>query len=231
MPVYVKKDKVVLFVHIPKTGGSSVNELFVSSGWDRFFYGKNIDDTHKKLRYVYKSTPQHWEKKVLKNVFRTNRFTAMFCISRHPISRFKSEFAYRNKDLSKDQLTKRFVTKWLLRNLWQYFKNRNHKDNHLKPQSRFIFKGIATYKSESGFQQIFEQLNRDFNLDLPTTRELRKKNSETFSIQSKDVPISLFARYILWVFYLKDFLIFRYPFSEPHVSTRKIKTRKWEKNR
>ena len=61
MPVFTKGEQKILFVHVPKTAGSSVNKLFVNNGYEMTYFSESSRELHKGL-----CGPQHMDAKLLK---------------------------------------------------------------------------------------------------------------------------------------------------------------------
>lgn len=83
MPIYEKNNKRILHVHIPKTGGSSITQLFRECGWG---IDKWSADGH---------GGQHATRQTWKN---WGDFDYIFTVVRHPVFRALSDARGRVKD-------------------------------------------------------------------------------------------------------------------------------------
>lgn len=63
MPVFVKNNLKVLYVHIPKTGGTYIEDLFRQNGFDVKFWESNL------LGGALRCSPQHYHHELLNNIF------------------------------------------------------------------------------------------------------------------------------------------------------------------
>jgi hypothetical protein len=186
MPVFRKDGLDVLFVHVPKAGGTSIEYLFHNNGWrTRYRDPRHGPDS---LNHLRRCPPQHMHAELLEQMFRLNRFDAVFLTVRNPITRFRSECAMRSTDERAPSAAA--VEKWygeamdlLAGNPWTF-------ENHLRPQVDFVVPGAAVYKLEDGLEKAVEDLNQRFGLGLagPLRRMMDRHTISGFS--SKDVPIS-----------------------------------------
>ena len=89
MSIFVKHGIRCLFVHIPKTGGTSVERSLRAFGW---FEPLIVRAQHvTEVRYL-KATPQHFHADLLEALFRWEEINLAFAICRHPFDRMKSEY-------------------------------------------------------------------------------------------------------------------------------------------
>ena len=77
MPIYTAPDKdlKILFVHIPKCGGGSVELFLRSNGFSQSLY--SIDH---QILSTYKCSPQHWHAELLSKVLDIEKFDYVFAI-------------------------------------------------------------------------------------------------------------------------------------------------------
>ena len=94
-------------------------------------------------------SPQHLQYDVYNKLFDLNRFDYIFASVRNPLDRLFSEFKWHLKN-SKDLRIEDF-SKWSIASLSNYESNNYIYDNHLRPQSEFLFNGIEVFKHESNF--------------------------------------------------------------------------------
>lgn len=182
MPLFIKNKLV--FIHIPKTGGTSIEEEFKNRGDEPLFFSSEYK--------INNHSPQHSTYNELKNWnFIPDNFK-VFTIIRHPYERFISEYNYRYiKDLpeSLTDFSKKFLG--LCKN-W---------DNHHLSCSEFIegSKNIEIIKFEN-LQEDFKKLTK-FSL----TKHEMKRNK---IINLKDLtPIIKEGIFNMWS---KDFINFNY---------------------
>ena len=217
MPVYTKNNKNILFVHIPKTGGSSVEKIFIEKGWDESFIsnGKRSD-----IIKIYKSSLQHLHSPILRDIFNLSNFNKIFSIVRNPFDRCKSEYYW--------QLRLKIISskinppeKWLNDILIDYKKNNYIFDNHIRPQNEFIVEGVKVFKLEDGLTKAYEYAFDESPFIMPRINKNKnplkffgKQRSDLTLKKSKknkfieDQFLKLKPRII--DFYSKDYEFFKY---------------------
>lgn len=213
MPVFTKNGQSVLFVHVPKTGGTSIDNMFLSSGWKRtYFLSKKARQQERHQHDLMRCSPQHMDSDQLKSIFRLDRFDAIFMVARNPISRFQSEYVMRNPKNAASRSDKTSVDKWANRHLKLLSDDPYVLDNHLRPQVDFFLPGSHVFRLEDGLEQIPETLNDHFGADLPGAvehvRDSRKVTDGGAPSSSIEISHTLEAR--LRAVYRDDFNAFGY---------------------
>jgi hypothetical protein len=156
MSIFVKHGIRCLFVHIPKTGGTSVEHSLRAFGWfDPLIVRAQ---TVKELRYL-KATPQHFHADLLEALFRWEEINLAFAICRHPFDRMKSEYYWQlNKALAPDSRPR----EWLDAVLKQYAQDPYVYENHLRPQVEFVpaHRELLTFRlEEDGVRKALTRVN------------------------------------------------------------------------
>ena len=95
MPAYRISNKNVLFIHIPKTGGTTI-EAFLSSHGPMSLHGRG-----EKILRPYRSSRlsghipvQHFDASLLEVMFDRSFFDYAFLVVREPVERLKSEYRF-----------------------------------------------------------------------------------------------------------------------------------------
>lgn len=114
MPLFLKHK--ILFIHIPKTAGSSVYDVFANAG-DPAVFTTGAINGHTAHHSSYQ---EYLEYRMVPHDFKV---IAFMC---HPVSRFVDEYNYFNTGESLDNFTERF------------FEGKGEWDSHNKPSSAFI---------------------------------------------------------------------------------------------
>lgn len=131
MPIFSRENKNILFLHIPKSAGSSVEMIARDLGWTESF--SNRGKSLMELSH-YKSSLQHLHAYPLENIFNLNEFDAIFTIVREPFSRLKSEYYWQKSQ----GITNLNVDDWIRDTFEKYRENNYIYDNHIRPQVDFI---------------------------------------------------------------------------------------------
>ena len=143
MTIFIKQGVKVLFIHIPKTGGTTFTDVMTELGWEPSFCirGKNLSElTH------LKTTPQHYHARILKRTLNLEKFDLQLAIIRHPFERIKSEYYWQNRK-TKNHLPDPKI--WLKTIIENYKKDKYIYDNHIRPQRQFITPETEVFKLEA----------------------------------------------------------------------------------
>ena len=208
MPVFRQDGRAVLFVHVPKAGGSSLERLFAKSGWTTGY--RDPKGGAGSMNSVRRCSPQHMHRPMLEQVFRLDRFDAVFMTVREPLARFRSEFAYRNTN--RVSATAAEVETWYDEAFREYRHDPFVFDNHLRPQWEFHLPGAHVYRLEDGLEAVVRDLNTRWGLGLQPLSEVprvldRKAQS---GIASREVRLTPGLEGRLRMEYAEDFARFGY---------------------
>ena len=149
MPVYKKDNNVILHIHIPKTGGTSVESYFRFNGYSVSFNGR---------RKGNKCTLQHFEKEQIEKVImpKFNCNYTFICV-RHPFDRAISECKWKN-------IKEKDANIWLKNQLLLLKDDPYCWDNHFRPQVDFITHCIENIFFFEKMYFMVDFLRNKFNL-------------------------------------------------------------------
>lgn len=195
MPLYSYNDRTILLVHIPKTGGSSIEEMLVEAG------AKQALKFHKRLGYAA-CTPQHMHWEILCRWVPKNFYNFSLAIVRNPFDRLASEYAWRTH-ISNDPAPE-FNT-WMRDTLNRYKKNPYVHDNHIRPQVDFVGPRVKVFKLEDGLNAAAKMAFRRLRITYrkPKLPHVRKSKHTVLDIEQ-----SLLEQ--VCAFYAADFETFEY---------------------
>ena len=207
MPILeLENNKNILFVHIPKTGGTSV-ESWLSRHGNLIFY------THSPRR-PFNCSPQHMTWRDIQFLFCNKEWSYTFSVVRNPYTRIESEFSYRHKEqLKNGRQTINFNT-WVEKSLDEVEKNPYFLDNHFRPQSDYLSPDVNIFRLEDGLINILEKVAEETGLTAPAEIPHLNKGLGTPSF---DWSSDLLLRFN--DFYKNDFELLEY-------EERRIKIRK-----
>ncbi|WP_349829307.1 sulfotransferase family 2 domain-containing protein [Brevibacterium litoralis] len=201
MPVFLKHGKSVLFVHIPKAGGTSVERMFQNDGWEM--------QLHNARPMYRRCSPQHMHGEILAERVNLAYFDAIFGIVREPIARFRSEYAMR-VELTDNTISAKVVERWADNKIRQYQSNNYALDNHLRPQHEFMVPNISIFRFEDGLENVPEWLNERFDIDITSPIPHSMNSQKRSGRSSREVQISQKLSAKLKTFYELDFNYFNY---------------------
>ncbi len=208
MPVFRRDGRAVLFVHVPKAGGSTLERLFAKSGWTTGYRDPKLGaGSMNSLRRV---SPQHMHRPMLEQIFHLDRFDAVFMTVREPLARFRSEFAMRNSDRVSASATE--VEAWYDEAFRQYRRDPFVYDNHLRPQWEFHLPGAHVYRLEDRLETTVSDLNTRWDLGLLPLSEVPRvlDRKEQSGIASSEVRLTAGLEARLRMEYAEDFARFGY---------------------
>jgi hypothetical protein len=201
VPVMIKDGRAVLFIHVPKAGGTSIERLFLVSGWEMHFREGRMK--RPELFPLLRCSPQHYHAAMLTEILDLSRFDVIFTVVRDPIQRFRSEFAMRHKRLDPSEATSERVGIWTDRVLATYAENPFLLDNHLRPQTEYLLPGTEVYRLEDGLETMVADLNARFGLGLKTKIPHQRK-SDALGLPTSAVQLSPELRARVLEFYADD---------------------------
>jgi hypothetical protein len=201
VPVFIKDERYVLFPHVPKTGGTSVERLFRRNGWRMHLRDSRVGKGS--LHYARRCSPQHLHAAVLRELIDLSRVDVCFMVVRDPIARFRSEYAMRQKDAAKTDAAT--VEAWADKVLTRYARNPYALDNHVRPQHEFLLPDTEVFRLEDGLDAMMTSLNERYDLGVPNQVDHRLKSADLTGISSRDVQVSPALDARLREVYAEDF--------------------------
>lgn len=207
MPVFRKQGKAILFIHVPKTGGTAIETVFREDGWQiDFLDGKVGPGTVNGLR---RCTPQHMHARPLQQTFVLRRFDEIFLIARDPIARLRSEYVWRNRAAEHIDPRAAAVDAWAQKTFAAYRRNSFMFDNHIRPQSDFVLPSATIHYFENGLNSVVSDLNARLDLDLPPVPSGVRSGAQQ-GVASSAVEISEQTERRIRAFYREDYQRFGY---------------------
>jgi hypothetical protein len=173
MPIFKINGKLVLFMHVPKTGGTTV-EAYLSQFSPMAFHNNGHNARALRSGVISKSTPyQHLTANVVKTLFPVNYFDYVFMIVRDPLQRMISEYRH-SRALMRPEATLPFSlwlrTSFAAATIDPFFRN-----NHFRRQSEFLYPGANIFQFESGLQNCLGKVGEALGMRLsdPVPHERR----------------------------------------------------------
>ncbi len=193
MPLFRIADRMIFFVHIPKTGGTSVESFLSGAGRMALHYDRRISGLG--------VTPQHFHANIYQKIIPEGFYDYSFCIVRNPFDRLVSEYAMRDTDdYSFDDWVKFIFS--------EYHRDAFVHDNHIRPQIDFIVKGIEIFRFEDGIKDILNRLATKLSLTPPIV-DFHERKSLPTQVKPAETTLRLIEE-----FYAEDLQAFDYGFSD-----------------
>ena len=177
MPIFkLPNKKVVLFIHIPKSGGTSVEQQFRRTGCEEFLFNSKADP-------YFKCSSQHLHRDSIEQLIDLTKIDYIFTVVRNPVSRIISEYKFR----SNQKLASQGIDQWYSAIQKQYKTNPFINDNHIRPSHEFIVNQCKIFKLEDGLEQLFQTLGKKLSFaKLGTTKTQHAMTSKQVMEQRQD---------------------------------------------
>jgi|TARA_B110000444_G_scaffold243219_1_gene261366 hypothetical protein len=184
MPLFHNGDDLVLFVHVPKCGGTAIEKAFMKAGWD-------VGYMNEPKATGYNEAPcnaQHYHAELIEHLIMPSKnCTDQFTVIRNPYDRLISEFVWQAglKDyINGTGFDSRFfvgLEKFAIQRLTAYkvnemqyqldpegFINKGRSfifDNHLRPQHHFVTNDWNLYWYEEMDQKFWPEISNKYGLE------------------------------------------------------------------
>ena len=210
MPIYqLKKDSKdisFLFIHIPKTGGTAIEDYFSSLGLTSYYDPKS----YRPIRPYHRIPLAHLDYEMSDKLFNLDVFYS-FAIVRNPIQRLISEYRWAiQKSTLPDEVKKYSFSEFIDFAFEEYSKDENFLAGHFKPQRRFVGSKVSkVFKYESGLNTIITDVFRDTGLKISGTISVPIINSSAkLPVKISEPDLALIRK-----LYADDFSQFGYNYD------------------
>jgi hypothetical protein len=179
MPIFIKDNISIFYIHVPKTGGTYIEHFFKKNGFS--ILELSASPHLNKLRYC---SPQHMHAEQINLLYNIKKFDYAFMSVRNPIFRLRSEFIMRNKHFNEEKNNifgrhKKDINLWWKVIKKNFTKNSFVSDNHIRPQSEFYIDGVDIFKQEDSYDEVWAQnLESKIGLKFEFLKIPRRKNAE-----------------------------------------------------
>lgn len=213
MPIARINGRLLNFVHIPKTGGSSIKSYLMAKGPLALY-------TREPSEWA-RTTPQHIHADIYSLLIPDEFCDVRFAVVRDPLARLISEFRYRAKRclepstkhctlnddgtvcIESHTLRKILVTfdDWVNMTFEEYRSDPYIYDNHIRPQSDFIDRDMKIFRFEYGLLHVFDWID-----EFSRTRslQLHLDRNQNFG---PDFNVSHATRSQIRSFYRRDYAL------------------------
>lgn len=157
MPIFRINNKNILFIHVPKTGGTTIESFLELFGKMSFHSRGGRLLKPSKGSALTRSLPlQHFHAEVLESMFATDFFDYAFMVVRDPLERMKSE--YRHSVALKHPDAVLDFDHWVQLMLKLAELAPNLRNNHFRPQCQFKCFNAEVFKLEDGMEYLLDAL-------------------------------------------------------------------------
>lgn len=196
MPVLENHNAI--FIHIPKTGGTTVLRMFGLEACPKhiFFNNDAYEYDHASACIVKAAMPYRYKQ------------CYKFTIVRNPYDRLLSEFAWKKQDGDKrvfdvsSTVFGDFVTR-LHQNFDQVLGKPHRENSHFIPQNRFVLDDVEVFNFEQ-INECFESLSKRFGVPVLTTK-INQSRHQPYESYYDD-----YLKNMVYDMYYSDFKLFGY---------------------
>ena len=228
MTLFIKNSHSVLFLHVPKCGGSSIDKLFKNNGYFAILEMRGIPPQDCLV------APQHQTSANLKSMINIKKLKDSFIVVRNPYERIVSEYNWQFKDT--EACKKPDINDWIIKSLKKATTDPNDSDNHFRTCIDFIDIDVPCniFKLEDGLEFVVEFFLREQGsideIQIPI-----EKGAKYFTHNIYKPELSSVAMEAINEFYKDDFKAFDYKpygklettdFLESHSKTKDAETEK-----
>lgn len=188
MPLARINGRILHFIHIPKTGGTALENYMKSVGSVSLLDERNFGWS--------KCTAQHLHADLHLPLIPDGFADATFGVIRDPLQRMLSEYEFR-RSFRPNEFPP--FERWLPTSLQEYGEDPYLLDNHMRPQVAFFRPGMVLFSFADGLEAVRAWIER--TCDLPPGPPLTRDN---VAKAEKPVP-SAWARAEIYRTYAEDF--------------------------
>lgn len=169
MPLIKYNGIEILFIHIPKTGGSSVEEWLKSiAPLELFSQGLALGENRFGLPAQLPCTPQHLVADDIYR-FRPEGFDFAFTVVRNPYARLESEFKFKKiADRDRNIYDPIEFGEWVASLPALVRSDPFCRDNHIRPQADFLHPEVKIYRYEEGLDAIVASVAKLLGMPQPS---------------------------------------------------------------
>lgn len=191
MPVFEKNGKRILYIHVPKTAGSSILKLFDSNGYQTSYYSYQAAELFRDV-----CSPQHIHGELLSGELDLSGFDYIFSTFRDPVERLVSEYTWRCGSLGERHKS---FKKWAYKILKSYVNQPYINDNHIRPQNEFYVKGCEVFDFRT-VSDLPNYLTKKLNLEIGNQDSLGAANTSKYPYE-----LGWFCKRHIKQFYREDY--------------------------
>lgn len=161
MPLLHHNGRRILFIHIPKTGGTTITNWLLELG-EVDFFDQGVSDG---LRVP----PQHFTLADHLAIHSAASWDYVFAVVRNPYDRLRSEHHWQTETQKGRSGHRTDFSRWAENNLRNFQRsNPTYLDNHIRPQSDFIDSSVEVFRYEDGLEKVCAHLADLLDVPPPT---------------------------------------------------------------
>ena len=199
MPILQFEGRNILYMHVPKTAGTSVE------AWLHSLAPLHLSATYTGgWTNTFRCSPQHLDADDIRRLFADGFFAYAFMFVRNPYARLESEYRFlccddKIRQLPSDHGSRPPFARWAVRELRAAEQDPWILDNHLRPQWEFVYPGADCFKMEDGLAKGLTKAAARIGAPPPETvpalnRTAGKDIETIWDAESRDLVARRYAR-------------------------------------
>jgi hypothetical protein len=185
MPIYRIKSQIILFIHVPKCAGTSIESMLLAQpdceGQGMYEMGKgNL------MLAAGLCSPQHYHAEMLRHVLNFANIDFCFAICRHPLQRLLSEHSMQ---MAKYPGTSSDFCGWYSEMRERRSQDPFCFDNHLRPMKEFLLPRTYLYGLELGLEVIWSDVCHQIGIDSALSKMVHARPCDGPLQNSLPLPI------------------------------------------
>ncbi len=183
MPIYRINNKDILFVHIPKTGGTSIHAWLSRFGESTLWSPTpDVALNGLSLPRPLPCTPQHLMYSYIVEHLAGHRFDYVFSIVRDPLDRMISEYKFlKMKERDHGIRCCEPFDEWVEGLGHRISSDRWSGDNHWRPQHEFLDPLVETFRFEDSMERIASAIGEKIGIDITQLQVPREMHGDDFA--------------------------------------------------
>jgi hypothetical protein len=203
VPLYRFPHRTILFIHIPKAGGTTVASYLR----DHASVAQALfsPDMGKRRALGLPCTPQHMHGEMVRYLFGAGFIDWSFAIVRDPLERLVSEYRWRHRSVKPSEALPDVLT-WFRDRRKEYATNPYILDNHIRPQNEFPLASSEIFRFEDGMDRVMRAVAERLDMPPPKQEEPRHLNS------SPEMALEMSEEFVAEIrdFYKEDYRLYGY---------------------
>lgn len=208
MPFIEFRSRRLLYLHVPKTGGSAIE------AWLRTLSPLQLHSVGNPV--AMHCTPQHLRMSDIRSLFSEGFFDDVVMTVRNPFTRIESEYRM-HVILGKEGFwgSCPAFSLWLENTLGEAARNPFLFDNHLRPQWEFLGDEVEVLRYEDGLDAAVGRIAAMLGTEAPESLD------QIYATAASGITVKWDAVDVLRVqdFYRRDFEVFGYDLTHPRDAT------------
>ena len=192
MPVFAINGKSVLFIHVPKTGGTTVEKVLSQHGPMSLHSNGGCFRDQFRGGWLSKPIPlQHLHGALLRRLVHPDQFDLVFMIVRDPVDRMISEYRHA-RQMGRPEALLPFST-WLRICLTLARSDLAFRNNHFRSQAHYHIDGARVLHYEDGLLSCLHEICGAIGVAEPDTLP-HERRSEAYAAEPSPRDLELIQR-------------------------------------